>query len=184
VSKDLQGANAYRYQRQISGGNQELIEALTFKHYLETQTLLPFDAAATGVASLSTEPVMLTLDDYLLGVYDMVGELMKFSITTMATTGTLPEHASAAPGEHDAMDEGQSERSVLTDMRLLRSLLEQLELKDSPLGRDVHKKLPVMKQCVEKVENAAYGLIVRGSERPKGWMPDIEPTAGGQVESY
>jgi len=43
-----------------------------------------------------------------------------------------------------------------------------------------------MKTCVEKVENAVYGMIIRGRERPKGWVPDIGSEERGRepVESY
>ena len=59
-------------------------------------------------------------------------------------------------------------------------------MQKSFMARESDKKGDVMRTCVEKVENAVYGLIVRGRDRPKGWMPD----AGGsgppkeEVESY
>ncbi|KAJ3473650.1 hypothetical protein NLG97_g10199 [Lecanicillium saksenae] len=31
-----------------------------------------------------------------------------------------------------------------------------------------------MRQSVRKVEKLGYGLVVRGSERPKGWLPDMK----------
>jgi hypothetical protein len=37
---------------------------------------------------------------------------------------------------------------------------------------------------VDKVEKALYGLTVRGSERPKGWMPDMGGDMRPEVESY
>jgi hypothetical protein len=40
-----------------------------------------------------------------------------------------------------------------------------------------------MNTCVEKVETAVYGMIVRGRERPKGWVPDLSEDRGA-VESY
>ena len=127
-------------------------------------------------------PVTLQLDDYLLGVFDMVGELMRFAITTMATTGELPRASASSAKSLGAEAGGIMERTVLADMRELRGWLEKLDIDESPFSRDVEKKMPVMRQSVEKIENAAYGLIVRGSERPKGWMPDIE--GGREVESY
>ena len=39
-----------------------------------------------------------------------------------------------------------------------------------------------MRASVEKVEKALYGLVVRGAERPKGWMPDTSDSAGRAVE--
>jgi hypothetical protein len=47
--------------------------------------------------------------------------------------------------------------------------------------RDLAKKLEVMQASVEKVERAAYGILVRGSERPSGWTPDLSVPVG--VES-
>lgn len=39
--------------------------------------------------------------------------------------------------------------------------------------RDLHRKVEVMQASVEKVERAACGILVRGSERPNGWTPDL-----------
>jgi predicted translin family RNA/ssDNA-binding protein len=199
ISKDLQGLNAFRY-RSITGGNQEFIEAITFQHYLETQRLLSYEGAVSELVRLggSQGPVLLTPDDYILGVFDMVGELMRFAVTTMATTGGLPGytvpsvHGSSrddAP-EHDRGTRDHLEhidRSILEDLRELRAYLEGFTTEDSFLSRDLGKKITVMQQCVEKVENAVYSLIVRGSERPKGWMPDAGASTvpiGEAVEGY
>jgi hypothetical protein len=48
--------------------------------------------------------------------------------------------------------------------------------------RDLAKKLEVMQASVEKVERAAYGILVRGSERPSGWTPDLSVPV--EVESH
>ena len=108
--------------------------------------------------------VELSPEDYVLGVYDMTGELMRFAITTMATSGKLPAPVGAA-GEEE-------ERNILIDLRSLRALLEGLEPGHGPFAKDAEKKMEVMRQSVEKVEKALYGLVVRGAERPPGWMPD------------
>ena len=175
VSRDLQGLNAHRYARQISGGCQEYIEAASFEHYLTTARLLPFNEAATQVKKLDQDGpgIELSPDDYLLGIFDMTGELMKFAITAMATNSSLPLIT-----DSDSIDMGNSEapataqRNLLTDMRGLRSALESLDGGIGPFAKDVDKKMDVMRASVEKVEKALYGLTVRGAERPKGWMPD------------
>jgi predicted translin family RNA/ssDNA-binding protein len=184
VSRDLQGLNAYRYARQISGGNQEWMESASFQHYLETAELISYHDAAAKLKAISRpsrpkadsvamdveESIQgvdegvgrcLTPEDYLLGIYDMTGELMRFAITTMATNGALP----TIPGTN---------RNVLTDMRELRSALESLDVGFGPFASDVDKKMGVMKASVEKVERALYDLKVRGAERPKGWVPDSD----------
>lgn len=174
IAPDLAGINGWRYQRQISGGIQEYMEALSFEHYTRHQKLItPEEAAAT-----LPENVTLTGDDYILGIFDLVGELMRFAITTMATSGSIP----GSEKTPDAPDQ----RDILMDLRALRRCFQALDTtssKDSFLGRDAEKKMEVMLTCVEKVETAVYGMIVRGRERPKGWIPDVSEDRGA-VESY
>lgn len=179
VSRDLQGLNAHRYARQVSAGCQEYIEAATFEHYLTTAEILPYDEAALRLKQLDSygPGVDLSPEDYVLGVYDMTGELMRFAITTMATSGELPTISTPANGMGE-----DTERSILTDMRNLRSALESLDCGIGPFAKDADKKMDVMRQSVEKVEKALYGLIVRGAERPKGWMPDTSDASGRAVE--
>ena len=158
------------------------MEAASFQHYLEHASLIPYEEAAKQLRALDQDGpgVELSPEDWVLGIYDMTGELMRFAITAMATGGELP-----AINSDDAMDvdgrAGGADRNVLKDMRELRSALESLETGAGPFGKDCEKKMDVMKQSVEKVEKALYGLIVRGAERPKGWMPDTETGGGAPV---
>lgn len=159
---DLQGANYWRWQRQLSPGIQEYIEAVSFSHYLVSQRLLTLQDAQ----DLMPSGVLLTGDDYLLGLCDLSGEMMRFAITNMATSGIMP-----------AAEDG---RSVLEDLRALRVAFGAIDTThgngtNSLLKAELSKKLEVMQTSVEKVENAAYGMAVRGRERPKGWMPDTAP---------
>jgi predicted translin family RNA/ssDNA-binding protein len=122
--------------------------------------------------------VGLSLEDYLLGIYDMTGELMKFAITAMATSGSLPSiNGANTTGPADVVAPAGTQRNVLTDMRNLRAALESLDTCTGPFAKDVDKKAEVMRASVEKVEKALYGLTVRGAERPKGWLPDTSDTA-------
>lgn len=196
VSKDLQGINAYRYSRNITGGHQEFMESLSFQHYLETQSLISYEESCTKLAELGGEggAILLTPEDYILGIFDMVGELMRFAVTAMATSGALPggesrpAPAASAEQKEDAMDVDKPaqtpRRNVLEDMRELRTQLESLDIGDRKFSDDVDKKMGVMRNCVEKVENALYGLIIRGRERPKGWMPDLGGERRGEVEGF
>ena len=174
IAPDLAGINAWRYQRQISGGVQEYMEAISFEHYLRHQTLITIEEASKTLP----DTVDLTGDDYVLGIFDLVGELMRFAITTMATTGSLPGSKSGG--------ESTEERDILMDMRSLRTSFQTLDTTScggTGLGKDVEKKMEVMKTCVEKVETAVYGMIIRGRERPKGWVPDLADDRA-PVESY
>jgi len=97
---------------------------------------------------------------------------MRFAITTMATEGQLPSIASDDSME---VDTPGHKRDVLTDLRALRAALEKLNVgRGSSFAKDVEKKMEVMQTSVEKVEKALYGLVIRGRERPKGWVPDLD----------
>ncbi|KAF3035450.1 hypothetical protein E8E12_005485 [Didymella heteroderae] len=225
IAADLQSLNAHRYP-QITGGNQEFIEALSFQHYLETQSLLSYSEAKEKIAELSqpkieqekteqgkemetlpedSSVVPLTPEDYILGICDMTGELMRFSVTSMATNGKLPAGRAKAtpvskspPGDDkmeidsapstasQAPSEGSQPRTVLDDLRAIRTQLEMFEAPYGPkwVSELETKKMPVLRECVDKVEKALYGLTVRGSERPKGWMPDVSSDRRAEVESY
>lgn len=167
VGPDLQDLNAWRYQSQISSGIQEYTEAVSFQHYLETQRLISCEEAQARIPG----GIILTEDDYVLGLFDLVGELMRFAITSMATNGALPRGAAKEGGEG---------RDILTDLRQLRASFEGLD----GAGRRAVGKMGVMRTCVEKVEGAVYGMIVRGRERPKGWVMDMGEERRGEVESY
>jgi hypothetical protein len=133
--------------------------------------------------------VGLGYEDYVLGIYDMTGELMRFAITAMAMNGALPSPSptttTSTPDEMqlDPPQQQQSQRTILTDLRQLRSALESLNTSGTgPFGKEADKKAEVMRQSVEKVERALYGLTVRGAERPKGWMPDLSASRAVEVE--
>ncbi|PUU79877.1 Translin family-domain-containing protein [Tuber borchii] len=166
VSPDLQEISTYRYARQISGGIQEYIEAIAFHHYLTTGKLIPLSVVQQSVKHL----VEITPGDYILGIFDLVGEMMRFSITMIATRGGAEKDEKVA--------------KALRDLRELRLEFEGLDTTlgggSGLLGKEVQKKLGVMKTCVEKVEAAMCGVIVRGSERPRGWIPDLTEVAGGR----
>ena len=184
--------NAWRYQRQISGGIQEYMEAISFQHYLETQRLITFSEAKAALP----EGIQLTEDDYVLGLFDLVGELMRFAITSMATMGEVPggniksTTASALESDNSELAQESGRRDMATDLRSLRAHFEALDPAGSGLSREIGKKMEVMQTCVGKVENAVYGMIIRGRERPKGWVPDVRDegvkgsSLGEAVESY
>ena len=183
VAPDLQGINFFRYQRNISGGTQEWMEAVSFQHYLETQRLITLNEATKELQALIGPGIdlIITPADYILGLFDMTGELMRFAITAMATLGALPStviDGGQADSEDDS-DKKSQHRNVLNDLQELRAKLETLDV--GFYGYD--KKLDVTQASVEKVEKALYGLVVRGSERPKGWVPDLSDSRSGPEET-
>lgn len=172
VSQDLQGLNSFRYGRSITSGTQEYIEAISFEHYLATQSLITYEETVEKISALGgpDAPIPVTEMDYILGIYDMTGELMKFAITAMAMTGEVPTTA-----QKDGDMDISPRRNVLDDLRELRAYLQGLSV-NSMYAKDSSKKMEVMQASVQKVEMALYGLVVRGAERPKGWLPEDRNT--------
>ncbi|GKT41497.1 translocation protein SEC62 [Colletotrichum spaethianum] len=151
IEGDIQGINRYRYAHSLRC-LEELVEALSFSHYLRTQTLISLDETAAAVPA----NVSITENDYMYGLFDLFGEMMRFATVTTAQTGQLA---------------GVEGRNILMDIHELSSCFEILP--EIPT-KDFRGKMEVMRQSVRKVEKLGYGLAIRGTERPKGWVPDMK----------
>ena len=157
ISADTNTLSAYRYQRNISAAIQEYLEAVSFRHYITTGTLLSIAQAQTALPA----GILLTLADYFGGILDLIGELMRLGITIIATT---------AP----ALDNNPTQTPrILSDLREFRRFFDAIDLDRGPLGEELNKKMVTMRTSVDKVEKAVYGMFVRGRERPPGWVPDV-----------
>ncbi|CAN8100842.1 unnamed protein product [Discula destructiva] len=185
IAPEVQGINRHRYARNMSC-IEELIEALTFAHYLRTQSLMGYSHSVDTVAALTSHQhhhvsdaaamdvevdvnageagdahppaVHVTEQDYLMGIFDLSGEMMRFATTSAALNGTLDGPAPAR-------------RTIVADIQELGSVFEILP---QQYGKSYAMKLDTLRQSVLKVEKLGYGLKVRGSERPAGWMPDAD----------
>jgi hypothetical protein len=196
IAPDMQDLNRYRYARQFSG-LEELVEALTFSAYVQTARLLSPEEMQQQINDLiasapnpdrdSTGPddprpqqdpptIQLDEDDYINGVFDLTGEIMRFATTNRQFVLPFqPRSASNTPsGDHVP----SPTLSVVRDMQLLDSMFRLLpppnRHSDGRYTKAFAGKLEVLLASVHKVELLAYGLAVRGSERPEGWVPDVE----------
>ncbi|KAJ5712203.1 hypothetical protein N7493_008671 [Penicillium malachiteum] len=174
IIPDVTGINSWRYQRQISGGIQEFIEAISFDHYLRTQQLI---SLSESQAWLPNE-ILLTEEDYLMGLFDLTGEMMRFAVMALSSGNATQKQSSEAEGSTDGNKKlphlSDTQSGIVVDLRSMRAEFEALSVpRRANMLRDLVKKVEVMQNSVEKVERAAYGILVRGSERPSGWMPDL-----------
>ncbi|KAG0152917.1 hypothetical protein PDIDSM_1876 [Penicillium digitatum] len=174
------GINGWRYQRQISAGIQEFIEAISFDHYLRTQTLITHAECSARVPP----QILVSEEDYLMGLYDLTGEMMRFAVLSLSSGNATATQAIKNTGtdiEKSAV--ASSQGRIVVDLRAMRAGFEALSVPQRHyMFRDMAKKLDVMQNSVEKVERAAYGIVVRGSERPSGWTPDMSGSV--EVASY
>ncbi|KAL2864348.1 translin family protein [Aspergillus lucknowensis] len=185
---DITGLNNWRYQRQLSPGIQEFIEALSFNHYLTHQTLI----TRSEVAVHLPPEILVTEEDYVMGLFDLTGELMRFAVTSLsAGSHSQGQGQSGTEAEFDERNNQSglptlppAQAGVVRDLREIRAEFESLSIprRHGGMLRDYGKKSEVMQNSVEKVERAAYGILVRGSERPAGWKPDL--SAGTEMEIY
>lgn len=89
--------------------------------------------------------------EYVLGVADLTGELMRLAINSVAN-GDL-----AKPRELCA---------------LMRTIYDSF-ISFGNASRDISQKARVLKQSLLKVENACYNLQVRGSEMPTHQLKNV-----------
>ncbi|KAI0108889.1 Translin [Nemania sp. FL0031] len=179
IQPDVQGMNRHRYPLICL---EEFVEAVTFAHYLRHQTLMtPEEAQAALPTTAEAAAIPLTAADYVFGVFDLTGEMMRFATAVTALSGGIPTGEGKAGGEGEGED---GKRTILTDMQDVSSMLQ---ICPTVGGKTIvyAKKLGIMVEQVRKVERLGYGVAVRGNERPKGWMPDLNegfPGGGGDGE--
>jgi len=176
VCKELRDEDHYQYIRAYSAGLQEWIEALSFYYFLKYKKISSFayvqqqlefrldksdtvndtsempekeSDSADGVVVSVTVPQ----SEYILGIADLTGELMRNAI--------------------NALGAGNMEICFVL-LEILQSMAEgfgKLSRKDTP--REFGQKLWTLKQSCKKVENACYAISVRGTEIPKNHLADI-----------
>ncbi|CCG81505.1 putative Translin-associated factor TraX [Taphrina deformans PYCC 5710] len=151
AQQDLQEANTWRYQRNISPGIQEFVEAITLKFYIQNQRV-----PALAETQKLVQPVDLTPADYILGVADLTGELTRRAIAALAIPGA------------EALDYTKKIASCLSDLTIRFQLLDAD--RNAEGLRELSKKIAVMESSLKKVERGVFERCVRGSERPEGWV--------------
>ena len=174
VLGDIQGINRYRY---AFYGLEEYVEAASLYHYILHQKLIS-RGQVFKLLGLE-EGLELTDQEYLGGVLDLSGEMMRFATNMAGLCGTLSPGEAAARDETEADGEVTS-RSILSDMQELWSYLEVLPIATS--GKYMRAKMEALNTSVRKVEKLGYSLAVRGSERPAGWVPGLTDDVAPALE--
>ena len=179
MKSDLEGDKFWRYQRAISPGLQEYVEALSFAHYLTYDSLIAWKEVQDRLSDESGIPVRclpflalhvsrvttcarivplclrqtatdkehvlsshpdrtqyfpLPIEDYLLGVSDLTGELMRYAIAGIPRKG----------GRATA-------NTVCTFVRQCKADFGTL----TPHSRELAKKQRVTVESLHKIEDGA-----------------------------
>ena len=143
------------FQRSISAGLQEMIEALTLHYFIfnnhsnasDDQKLISINEMRRRyhfdeMQWLRVEPV-----DYLLGICDLTGELMRFAITT------IPKHFHNAQSIYHLLQ--QIHRETIAWSHLVTDEKQKAELQS---------KLQVMQTNCQKVEQSIFEAILTRKE--------------------
>lgn len=165
IASELINEDPYRFTRAFSPGVQEYIEALSFYHYLKDLRLISFkEAQAELVFAEQEEHLCLKLSplDFVLGIADLTGELMRLCLN------------SAAGGDTD---------TPFAVCKFLREVHDKFVALGN-INRDVTSKLRVLNASLRKVERACYTLEVRGSEIPKHMLADLIKSSPDDCNDY
>ena len=98
-----------------------------------------------------TISVRVPPSEYMLGLADLTGELMRFAINSVGS------------GNLDCPNE------VCAYLRRMLGGFESL----GQVSREMGRKVSTLRQSLQKVESACYALQIRGSEIPTHMLKDV-----------
>jgi predicted translin family RNA/ssDNA-binding protein len=167
----------WRYKNQMSPGMQELVEGLLFEKWVMgigvgNGKVMGWEETMAVVLSIvhaedgQTE-ALLTWSDYILGLLDFTGEVMRYCITSIARDGHSDSSSmiSEVSVQSDEVDSQPPYISGLETLREIHAQLSVLSPRYSPFGKEYNMKMEVLEGSIEKIENAVYSLAVRKAER-------------------
>jgi predicted translin family RNA/ssDNA-binding protein len=141
--KELQGTDFWKLRRAYTFGVQEYVEAATFCRFCKTGTLLSLAEINDSLLELgdkSVEPLQINVLDYVLGVADLSGELMRLAI------GRISD------GEVEyAKNICAFVRDIYRELTLVVPLMDD--------NSEMKKKMETMLQSVVKIENGITSLM-------------------------
>lgn len=188
LGAELRGEDHHAYLRAYSPGLQEYIEALAFLHYFKSDSenespLLPLEAVRQNLSfeqSLDSQSedasssrlleVSVPVTEYLLGIADTTGELMRLCINS-ATKAISKE----------------SRAKVFRLCSFVRTLygmfvsFSSLTADRSGKKNALENKLSVMRSSLQKVEDTCYALEIRAQEFPEHVLRELLETSREEV---
>ena len=169
IAMELAGQDPYQYSRAYRGGLQEFIEAVTFYQYLKDTKIedwthleknfvytvpatpnVPGDETVT--APTKTISTLLAPNEYILGIADLTGELMRKCINNLASGDIASCYQTC---------------NFVRDMH--KGFIGCVGIS----VKEINKKLYTLKQSLIKMEKVCYTIKVRGSEIPKHMLADV-----------
>ncbi|XP_011697151.1 PREDICTED: translin-associated protein X isoform X1 [Wasmannia auropunctata] len=167
IATELDGQDAYQFHRAYRAGLEEYVEALTFHEYLQNGGMQNWTSLERALMYRTTPSptdspeqstaremrVMVTPTDYILGIADLTGELMRKCINNLAI--------------------GDVSSCYQTCDFVRKIYIAFLGYTSVVHSNEVNKKIVTLKHSLTKMENACYTIKVRGSEIPKHMLADV-----------
>ncbi|ORY58341.1 Translin [Leucosporidium creatinivorum] len=156
LQDDVAGENFWRYEKSVSPGIQE---------YVTPSADAPTDAEAATTAPIADsnpaptpQPfVLITIADYLGGIADLTGEMMRLAIGSVGKSLVVPN------AEGQAVKGGEELPSIESIGKMVRDIKGEMDPL-APYCRWLGKKMTVLDQSLAKIESASYNLRIRASE--------------------
>ncbi|XP_062851899.1 translin-associated protein X [Trichomycterus rosablanca] len=170
IAEELRGEDLHQFHKAFTPGLQEYVEAVSFHHFIKHHTLISLEEINACLIFITDERMetkvydkslwsgahvltfQVTPTDYLLGVADLTGELMRMCISRVGN--------------------GDMETPFKL-CNFLRQIYDGFCYIGNVGPYEVSKKLHTLRQSLSKVEDACYTLKVRGSEIPKHMLADV-----------
>ncbi|XP_043792947.1 translin-associated protein X [Apis laboriosa] len=157
ISRELENQDPYLYLKAYRNGLEEYIEAVTFYQYLSSGNMkswLELGKALTYTSSEKSKSIqiLITPFEYILGISDLTGELMRQCINNLATGDSA---------------------SCYETCNFVRNMYKGFLGCISISNKEINRKLCTLKQSLHKMENVCYTIKIRGSEIPKHILVDV-----------
>lgn len=156
IKEELRGAADeiqafWKWNRQVSAGLEEYIEGLSFLHYLEHGTLISLKEVQETLSEKETGEslVVVTPEDWLLGMSDLTGELMRYATNALST------------GDHE---------TPLAVCEFVRVVKTHFDSVPSWMLYKLSKKQEETTRSLEKIERVCYAIrlrLVEYGDRPE-----------------
>lgn len=173
LSEQVSPSDFWKHRRSITGGVQEYVEAVSFHHFLVHEQNAPDKALITlselvanyGLVDADgVQVINLSVEDYVLGIADLTGELMRYCINSSGVSGTT---------------------TVTSQLicYLLRTLESQIDALESVYYiNELNKKLQVLRQSLAKVEQVCYNVRILQSEYPPEMLKQMLDNIGASSD--
>ncbi|CAG8625845.1 11083_t:CDS:2, partial [Ambispora leptoticha] len=155
VGVHLSGVNYF-------SGIQEYTEAMAFLRYLEHGDVIKKEEIEANFLDESGNKFLQITDlDYILGIADLTGELMRYAINSVVK-GDLTRPLEICHFLRKLKAPG-----------ILEFFQKEFELLNAKPNSSIGKKMEEMKSNLQKVEHVCYALNIHGSEYPKDFYEFI-----------